>query len=118
MKVRLERMNEEEKNLDTKIQELNTQIRKEFLDNEEMREYHYITYDDLNKIYQTMNKDKGETAKSMIIISAPKGTSLEMGQQEHGESVLKMDAAGKGRIRVYNCNGTKGVREIEISKGD
>jgi hypothetical protein len=69
-------MNEEEKALDSKIQELNTQIRKEFLDNEEMREFHYITYDDLKKIYQTMNRDRGDTAKSMIIISAPKGTSL------------------------------------------
>lgn len=83
-----------------------------------MREYHYITYDDLNKIYQTMNKDKGETAKSMIIISAPKGTSLEMGQEEHGESVLRMDATGKGRIRVYNCNGSRGVKEVELCKSE
>lgn len=82
-----------------------------------MREFHYITYDDLAKIYQTMNKDKGDTAKSMIIISAPKGTSLEMGQEEQGESVLKMDATGKGKIRVYNCNGSKGVREVDLSKG-
>jgi hypothetical protein len=82
-----------------------------------MREYHYITYDDLGKIYQTMNKDKGEAARSMIVISAPKGTSLEMGQEEHGESVLKMDATGKGKIRVYNCNASRGVREVDLGKG-
>jgi hypothetical protein len=81
-----------------------------------MREFHYITYDDLMKIYQAMNKDKGESAKSMIVISAPKGTSLEMGQEEHGESVLKMDSTGKGRIRVYNCNESRGVREVDLSK--
>lgn len=50
----------------------------------------------------------------MIIIAAPKGTSLEMGQEEQGESVLKMDSSGKGRIRVYNCNAAKGVKEINL----
>ena len=69
-------MNEEEKQLDSKIQELNNQIRREFLDNEEMRQYHYITYDDLTKIYQSMAHDLREPTKSMIVISAPKGTSL------------------------------------------
>lgn len=68
-------MNEEEKTLDSKILELNHQIRKEFLDNEEMREYHFITHDDLKRIYNTMNKDKNEK-QAMIIIEAPKGTSL------------------------------------------
>jgi hypothetical protein len=29
-----------------------------------------------------------------------------------------MDATGKGRIRVYNCNGNKGVKEVELSKGE
>lgn len=47
-----------------------------------MREYHYITHDDLLNIYKTMNK--GDSSKSMIVISAPKGTSLEMGQEENG----------------------------------
>ena len=58
-------------------------------------------------IYKTMNQ--ADNSKSMIIISAPKGTSLEMGEEEHGESILKMDSNGKGRIRVYNCNAEKGV---------
>lgn len=63
--------------MDASIQELNSQIRKEFLDNEQMREYHYITFDDMMGIYRTMNG--GDRSKSMIVIAAPKGTSLEMG---------------------------------------
>ena len=72
-----------------------------------MREYHYITHEDMLNIYKTMTQ--GETSKSMIVISAPKGTSLEMGVEEHGESILKMDSTGKGNIRVYNCNSQRGV---------
>jgi len=72
-----------------------------------MREYHYITHEDMLNIYKTMTQ--GETSKSMIVISAPKGTSLEMGEEEHGESILKMDSTGKGKIRVYNCNSQRGV---------
>jgi len=80
-----------------------------------MREYHYITHDDLVNIYKTMNRGGGDRNKSMIVIAAPKGTTLEMGEEEHGEHILKMDSTGKGRIRVYNCNGG-GVREVELSK--
>ena len=39
-----------------------------------MREYHYITYEDLFNIYKSMNK--GDNSKSMIVIAAPKGTTL------------------------------------------
>lgn len=60
--------------------------------------------------------NRGDNSKSMIVVSAPKGTSLEMGKEEHGESVLKMDSTGKGRIRVYNCNAANGVKEIEPTK--
>ena len=67
-----------------------------------MREFHYITYEDMMNIYRTMNQ--GDNTKSMIVISAPKGTSLEMGEEEQGQSILKMDSSGKGKIRVYNCN--------------
>ena len=52
----------------------------------------------------------------MIVISAPKGTSLEMGEEEQGESILKMDSAGKGKIRVYNCNAERGVEELDLAK--
>jgi hypothetical protein len=43
-----------------------------------MREFHYITYEDMKGIYRTMNG--GDSSKSMIVIAAPKGTSLEMGE--------------------------------------
>ena len=79
-----------------------------------MREYHYITYEDMINIQKTMNQ--GDKTKSMIIISAPKGTSLEMGEEEQGESILKMDSVGKGRIRVFNCNSDKGVEELDLGK--
>lgn len=80
LKNRLDRMNDEEKELDNKINDLNNKIRREFLENQEMRDYHYITYDDLMKIYDTMSREQGGSAKSMLVISAPKGTSLQMGQ--------------------------------------
>ncbi len=76
LKNRLDRMNDEEKELDNKINDLNNKIRREFLENQEMRDYHYITYDDLMKIYDTMSREQGGSAKSMLVISAPKGTSL------------------------------------------
>ncbi len=44
MRKKMEEMLDEEKRLDETIKELNGQIRKEFLDNEQMRDYHYITY--------------------------------------------------------------------------
>lgn len=65
-------------------------------------------------IYKTMNG--GDSSKSMIVIAAPKGTSLEMGQEEQGESILKMDSSGKGRIRVYTCNSDRGVQELDLVK--
>lgn len=65
-------------------------------------------------IYKTMNG--GDNSKSMIVIAAPKGTSLEMGEEEHGESILKMDSSGKGRIRVYTCNNEHGVEELDLTK--
>ena len=64
-------------------------------------------------IYKTMNG--GDNSKSMIVISAPKGTSLEMGEEEHGESILRMDSSNKGPIRVYNCD-MNGVEELDLSR--
>jgi hypothetical protein len=43
-----------------------------------MRQYHYITHEDMLNIYKSMNS--GDNSKSMFVISAPKGTSLEMGE--------------------------------------
>ena len=80
-----------------------------------MREFHYVTYDDLLNICKTMNKS--EEDQSMLIISAPKGTAVEMGEEEdRAESLLRMDASGKGKIRVFSCNVQKGVTEIELGK--
>ena len=42
-----------------------------------MRKFHYITFEDVMSIYKTMSQ--GDYSKSMIVVSAPKGTSLEMG---------------------------------------
>lgn len=50
----------------------------------------------------------------MIVISAPQGSSLEMGQLETGINVLKMDAAAKGDIQVYCCN-TKDVETLDLT---
>lgn len=52
----MEEMTEEEKRLDESIQKLNGDIRKDFLENEQMREYHYITHDDMMNIYRTMTQ--------------------------------------------------------------
>lgn len=60
--------------------------------------------------------NKGDHSKSMIIISAPKGTSLEAGEDEKGGCMLKMDSTGKGPIKVYTCKGGSPVKELEPSK--
>lgn len=61
--------------------------------------------------------NKNDPSKSMIIISAPRGSSLEVGEEERGECVLKMDANGKDRpIKVYTCKPNEGVVEINVNK--
>lgn len=50
----------------------------------------------------------------MLVVSAPKGTTLEVGQEERGECILKMDAAGKGPIKVFSCKLSEGVKEVEM----
>ena len=52
-------------------------FKEEFLEKEELRQYHYICYDDAVSICKAMSR--GDTNKSMLIVSAPKGTSLEVG---------------------------------------
>ena len=39
-----------------------------------------------------------------------------MGEEEHGESILKMDSQGKGKIKVYSCSGEKGVEEVKFDE--
>jgi hypothetical protein len=48
--------------------------------------------------------NKNDPNKAMIIVSAPRGSALEVGEEEKGECVLRMDATGKDRpIKVYTC---------------
>ena len=79
-----------------------------------MREYHYITHEDCTNICKAMNN--GDPNKSMVIISAPKGTTVEVGEEEEGDCLLKMDATGKGDIKVYTCKASTGVKELEPKK--
>jgi hypothetical protein len=39
----------------------------------------------------------------MLVISAPKGASLELVEEDRGECLLKMDSNGKGSIKVFSC---------------
>jgi hypothetical protein len=80
-----------------------------------LRPYHYITYEDCVNICKSMNKN--DPNKAMIIISAPKGSTLEVGAEEKGECVLRMDASDKGRpIKVFTCKPNEGVVEVTVSK--
>lgn len=52
---------------------------------------------------------KTDSTKSLIIMSAPKGASVEAMTVEEG-CQLKMDSNGKGPIRVYTCQQKTGVK--------
>lgn len=58
-------------------------------------------------ICKAMNK--ADQTKSLIILSAPKGASLEAMTLEDG-CQLKMDSNGKGPIKVYACQQKTGVK--------
>ena len=50
--------------------------------------------------------------KSIIVLSAPKGTTLEaIDTEEIGGCQLVMDSKNKGEIKVYTCDVEKGVHE-------
>lgn len=53
--------------------------------------------------------NKTENNKSLVIIAAPKGASLEAMAQEEG-CQLKMDSNGKGPIKVFTCHTKTGVK--------
>ena len=76
MRRKLEDLNEEENRLDNEIAMLNGQIKENFLENEEFKPYHYITYEDCESICKSMGKN--DPNKGMMIVSAPKGTTLEV----------------------------------------
>ena len=55
---------------------------------------------------------KDSAVKSIIVVSAPKGTTLEtVDVDESGNCQLVMDANKKGQIKVYTCDSQKGVSE-------
>lgn len=61
-------------------------------------------------ICKSMTKDSKN--KSIVVLSAPKGTTLEaVDMDEEGGCQLMMDANGKGEIKVYTCDSEKGVKE-------
>jgi NADH:ubiquinone oxidoreductase subunit D len=61
--------------------------------------------------------NKNDPNKAMIIISAPKGSTLEVGEEPKGECVLRMDATSRERpIKVYTCKPNEGVLEVSVSK--
>jgi FtsZ-binding cell division protein ZapB len=77
LRKKLDELREEEDSLDAEIASLNGQIQDEFLENEELKQFHYITFEDCLSICKSMNKT--DPNKGMLVVSAPKGTSLEVG---------------------------------------
>lgn len=57
---------------------------------------------------------KGDANKGMLIVSAPKGTHLEVSEEDKGGCVLKMDANGKGNLKIYSCQLNEGVKEFQV----
>ena len=82
MRKKLEELDSQEKKIDNEIANINNQIKEEYLNKQEFKPYHYITYEDCINICKSMNKN--EHNKTMIIISAPKGSSLEVVEEEKG----------------------------------
>ena len=73
--MRINQYAEEEAKLDAEINQLNQRIREDFLENEKLRDYQYITYEDCLSICKSMAKES--ESKSIVVLSAPKGTTLE-----------------------------------------
>lgn len=73
--------------------------------------YHYITFQDCLNICDSMCK--ADPGKGMLVVTAPKGTSLEVGEEDRGECTLRMDSKGRGNIKVYTCKAEEGVKELE-----
>lgn len=110
---KVEDLTSEEKRLDYEIATLNGQIKEDFLDNEELKQYHYITFEDCLNICESMCKT--DPSKGMLVVAAPKGTSLEVGEEDHGECVLKMDATGQGAIKIFSCKLSEGVKQVDMA---
>ena len=54
---------------------------------------------------------KSDPNKGMLVISAPKGTTLEVKDEEKGgECTLTMDAKNNGPMKIYSCKIGEGVK--------
>lgn len=82
MRRKIDDLNSEEQKMDIEIETLNRQLKEEFLENDRNRQYHYITFDDCAKICKAISK--GNPQKSLVILSAPTGTTLEVDEEDHG----------------------------------
>lgn len=106
MRGRLEDLQVKEKRVDNYIESINRKIKEEFLQNESEKEYNYLTYEDCKKLTERIHKDSTD---SLLIITAPKGTTIEVPAQQKDVEYpyqLLMNS-GQGEISVYLCERTK-----------
>ena len=75
-----------------------------------MKPYHYITFNDCEQMCRNMHQDPNS---SLLILSGPKGASIEMGEVSGGESLLTMNANGNGKLEVYSCSAREGVHQVK-----
>lgn len=104
MKKQLEALVDDEKQMDECIQELHKKLNQNFLNNEEQTKYTYLTYDD----FKALSKTNGEDNQALFIITAPKGTTLEVpvidNNDTRNEYPYQLFLNSKsGEIQVYIC---------------
>jgi E2F transcription factor CC-MB domain len=83
------------------------------LEDEEQRQYHFITEEDCMQICKKLSQ--GDTNKQIIVMSAPKGTTLRVSNQENGEASIMLNASSGQAIKAYTCNQTQGLTPIPYS---
>jgi|JI61114C2RNA_FD_contig_61_2722854_length_2924_multi_2_in_0_out_0_2 hypothetical protein len=79
MREKLEQLNTKERKVDVFIESINRKIKEEFLQNEAEKEYNYLTFEDCKKLTERIHKDSTD---SLLIITAPKGTTIEVPVQQ------------------------------------
>ena len=52
----------------------------------------------------------------MLILSGPKGASIEINEVGGGQSLLTMNAHGNGPLKLYSCSAGQGVTQLEPGK--
>lgn len=109
---KLDELEEEEEEIDERIAACHQQIQQQFLENEEQRQYHFLTEEDCMQVCKKLSK--GDASKQMVVMSAPKGTTLRV-TQENGEAVIILNAANGHPIKAYTCHQTEGLTPIPYS---